>query len=420
MFEYIEAEESLISCLMMRGDALEDIYGVLSAEMFESGALGRAFMEYSKAFDEKRELTIEELMQRMSAAGFENYEINDVITRCAGKSAMAYQIKSYASVIQNHYKKRQIDKILGSTEIKDAEIDEQIDKIIGDLDSLRSGRVSEGHTVADITREHSERYFKDRDDTLILLNEDGIDSLTGGFQGGDLIILGARPSVGKSALAAQWAWEFARQGLTVGYYNCEMQEAALLERFIASKTGISITRIRLAKAFLNDEEQRYRKAVDELSKQDKIIIFTGAKTVSDIRKDMRHYKFDIIIIDYLQLLIVDNRYKGNRVAEVAELSQSIKSLAMDFNIPIIALSQLSRASESRQTKEPQLSDLRESGSLEQDASIVFFLWDKDETDRSQKGFKTSKSRNGLVDRYDLLFDGATMSFKAESKATPFD
>ena len=420
MFEYIEAEESLISCLMMRGDAIEDIYGQLSAEMFESGVLGKAYMEYSKAFDEKRELAIDELFQRMSAAGFEDYEINDAIARCAGKSAMAYQIKSYANVIQNHFKKKQIDKILGSMEIKDGNVDEQIDKIMSELDGVRGGKKNEGHTVADIAKEYGDRYFKDRENTLILLNEEGIDNLTGGFEGGDLIILGARPSVGKSALAAQWSWEFARQGLKVGYYNCEMQESALLERFIAAKTAISVTRVRLAKAFVNDEEARYRKAMEELLKQDKITIFTGAKTVNEIRNDMRHYKFDIIIIDYLQLLIVDDRYRGNRAAEVSELSQAIKRLAMDFKIPIIALSQLNRVSEGRQTKEPQLSDLRESGSLEQDASIVFFLWNKDETDRSLKGFKTSKSRYGIVDRYDLIFDGSKMSFKPECKATPFD
>ena len=219
MFEHIEAEESLISCLMMRGDALEDIYGVLSAEMFESGTLGRAFMEYSKAFDEKRELTIEELMQRMSAAGFEDYEINDAIARCAGKSAMAYQIKSYASVIQNHYKKRQIDRILGNADIKDADIDEQIDKIIGELDSVRGGKTSEGHTIAQITSRYKDTYFQDGENNLITLGDESIDNLTGGFQGGDVVLLGARPACGKSALATQWAEQLSRSGKNVGFYN---------------------------------------------------------------------------------------------------------------------------------------------------------------------------------------------------------
>lgn len=416
----IEAEESLISCLMMRGDALGDIYGQLSAEMFESGVLGKAYMEYLKAYDEKRELTLEELMLRMSAAGFEDYEINDAITRCAGKSAMAYQIKSYASVIQNRFKKRQIDRILGGLEIKDADVDEQIDKIMSELDGIRGGKVTEGHTIAQIAQQYSGDYFKDHENNLILLGEEKIDNLTGGFQGGDLVVIAARPSIGKSALAAQWAWDLAQQGLKVGYYNLEMQERAVLERFLASKSGIEVTRIRLALKFLNDEEERYKKAVEELSKQENIILYTGAKKVSDIRKDMREQHFDIVFVDYLQLLTPDGRYQGNRAAEVGQISRDLKELAMSFNTVIVGLSQLNRASEGRQTHEPNMADIRESGSIEQDASIIFILWNKKEDSRSEKGFKTEKSRNGICSRCDLIFDGSHMRFTVEGEETPFD
>ena len=179
-------------------------------------------------------------------------------------------------------------------------------------------------------------------------------------------------------------------------------------------------RIRLAKAFLNDAEARHNRAVNELLTQDKIVIFTGAKKVSDIRSDIRDHKFAILIIDYLQLLICTDRYKGNRVSEVGELSRELKDLAMSFNIPILALSQLNRASEGRQNKEPLMSEIRESGSIEQDASIIFIMWDKDTDDRSQKGFKTEKSRNGVCARYDLVFDGPSMKFKGENQVSPFE
>ena len=420
MFEYIEAEESLISCLMMRGDALEDIYGQLNAQMFESGTLGRAYMEYSKAFDEKRELTLEELSQRMTAAGFEMYEINDMLARCAGKTAMAYQIKSYASVIQNHYKKKQIDKILGGIDLKDAEIDEQIDKIIGDLDGIRSSKVSEGHTVAEITKQYKDDYFCDMDKKMILLGDSAIDNMTGGFQPGDLVVVGARPSVGKSALATQWAEQLAQSGQKVGYYNLEMQDRALYERFIASKSGIETTRVRLAKAFLNDEEAKYKQAVDELSKQENIVIFTGAKKVSEIRQDVREYKFGVVIIDYVQLLTPNGRYQGNRAAEVSEISRDCKNLAMDFGCVVLALTQLNRASEGRSDKRPTMADIRESGSIEQDASVIFLMWQGDENDRSQKAFEIVKSRNGRVGRADYIFDGAHLRFTHDSQETPFD
>lgn len=420
MFERIEAEESLIGCLLSDNNSIEKVYGILSPEMFESGVLGAAYHEYQKAFDEKRSLTLVELKQRMEGIGYKDYEINDSLMKAATSGSMSFQISGFANAILNHWKKRQIDKILGSTEISEADVDGQIDKLIGDLDGLRGGSVSKGHTVAEIANQYSEDYFCDKDKNLILLGDEEIDNLTGGFQGGDIILLGARPGCGKTALAMQWAWQFSAQGLKVGYYNCEMQEAAILERMISSKSGLSTTRIRLAKAFLNDEEERYRKAVDELSKQDRIIVFSGTKTVNDIRNDMREHNFGVILVDYLQLLSCGDRYRGNRVAEVGELSRSLKEVAMHFSVPIIALSQLSRASEGRNTREPQLFDLRESGSLEQDASVVFFLWDKDDTDHSKKGFKTSKSRNGVCGRNDLIFDGASMTFKPESKATPFD
>ena len=420
MYEYMEAEESLISCLMTRGDSVEDIYGTLTPEMFESSTLGKAFSEYVTAFDEKRELTLEELSQRMAAAGFEDYEINDALTRCAMKSAMSFQIKSYASVIQNHYKKKQIDKILGSTEIKDGEVDEQIERLISDLDGLRGGKVSKGHTVAEITKQFENDYFCDKDKDLILLGDETVDNITGGFESGDLAVIGARPSVGKSALATQWAEQLAKNGHKIGYYNLEMQERSLYERFIASKSGIETTRVRLAKAFLNDEEERYRKAVEELHKQENIIIYTGAKKVSEIRQDVRENKFDVVIIDYLQLVTPNSRYQGNRTAEVSEISRDCKNIAMDYGCVVIALTQLNRASEGRADRKPTMADIRESGSIEQDASIIFLMWQADEEDRSKKAFEIVKSRNGRVGRADYIFDGAHLRFQHESEITPFD
>ena len=414
-----EAEESLISCLLSDSESIEKVY-TLEPQMFQSEVYGKVFYECKKAFDEHTELTLAEMKQKLQANGIKDYEIDDALERALNTSAMGFQAEGYGKAILNHYKKTCVDRILERSLLKDAEIENQIDGLIDDLEKLRGGDVSSGKTVADLTKEYEDRYFCEKNNSLILLGEDGIDNLTGGFQGGDLVLLGARPSVGKSALATQWAWQFAKQGLRVGYYNCEMQEAACFERFIAAKTGISVTRVRLAKAFNNDEEERYRRAVRELSQQENIILFTGAKKINEIRNDQRKYKFSIIIIDYLQLLFVDDRYSGNRAAEVQELSLGLKRIAMDYKIPIIALTQLNRASESRANKEPQLFDLRESGSLEQDASTVFFLWNKSEEDTTQKGFKTAKSRAGTLDRYDLIFDGASMSFRSEHGNTPFD
>ena len=413
-----EAEESLISCLMTEPECIEGVINTLSPEMFESSILGRLYFEYRKAFDDRKSLTLVQLHQNLEK-DYQPYEIEDVIRRCAVMSALPFQIKGFAEVIVKHYKASCVKAMIERADIDDAKIEDQIDQMIGNLELLRGGATSEGHTVMEIAELYRNDYFNGAKKPLVYLDVDQIDGMTGGFQGGDIVLLGARPSVGKSALAMQWAESFAKQGKRVGYYNLEMQERSCFERFVASKSGLEITRIRKATKFNNDEEERYSYAVNELLKQENIMLFTGAKSVADIRKDQREHKFDILIIDYLQLLSVDNRYQGNRAAEVGELSRNLKMLATYFDIPVLCLSQLNRGSEARSNKEPTMADLRESGSLEQDASIIFLMWNLDPADKTRKMLKTEKSRSGTCGSVELAFDGARMHFELAENIAPF-
>jgi len=419
MFEYIEAEESLISCLITRPDAIENVYNSLSPEMFESGILGRMYLEYRKGFENNKELTYIELKQAI-ASDYKDYEIDEAFANCVKRDALAFQIGGYASTIINHYKKTTAEKILERAELKDATVEEQLDRLINELNGLRNNEVSRTQTVSEITEEYHDKYFKDQDRPKTMLNIEDMDSMIGGFEGGDLVIIGARPAVGKSALVTQWAQKWAKDGLKVGFYNLEMTDKQIYERLVAAKSGIEITRLRLATRFLNDEQPRYEKAVEELKEQKNLYISTGGKKVADIRSDMRKMAYDIVIIDYLQLLVADERYHGNRAAEVGEISRQLKAIAIDFSIPVIALSQLNRASEGRENKEPSMGELREAGNLEQDASVIILMWNKDADDRSQKGCKVEKSRQGKTGRCDMRFDGAHVSFTPESQITPFD
>ena len=418
MYECIEAEEALVSCLISEPESVENVYGMLSPEMFESSILGKMFYEYRKAFDEKKKLTMIELHQIM-ANDFKDYEISDALGRCVKADAFPFQIRNFAEVIVKHYKASCISAMLSRTEINEADVDKQIEQMIADLESLQGGSTSEGSTIAEITEEYKDKYFNGENESVKFLGVEEIDKLTGGFQGGDLVILAGRPASGKSSLALQWAEMFANQGLKVGYYNLEMQKQAVYERLIAGKSGIEVVRIRKATKFCNEEEKQYKWAVEELSKQDKIVIFTGSKSAADIRKDQREYKFGIIIVDYLQLMIPGSRYQGNRAAEVSQISRDLKDIAMSYDVPVLALSQLNRASESRKDKEPMMADIRESGAIEQDASIIFMLWNSDDNDRSQKGFKTEKSRAGQCGRVDLVFIGAKMRFELADNVSPF-
>lgn len=420
MYERIEAEECLISCLIADLKVMEQVYGMLSPDMFDNGVLGCAFNEYRKAFDEKKDLTVSELQQRLESAGFKDYEIEDAIRKAINQKCFGFQITGYANAVVAHWKKTCVDSILNRIEVKEGSVDDQIEGLIKDLEDLRGGKTSEGHTVAELTEQYKDDYFSDRDVPLIFVNDEDIDGMTGGFQNGDLVLLGARPATGKSALAVQWAETFAKAGAKVAYYNCEMQERNVFERFVAAKSGIEITRIRRAKAFLNEEKRKYDRAVEELLNQHGITLYTGAKKVSEIRKDVREKKFNIVVVDYLQLLIADSRYSGNRTAEVGQISRDLKNLAMDMNTVVFALSQLNRSSEGRSDRRPSVADLRESGSLEQDASIIFLLWDSNIDDRTQKMLAVSKSRNGKCGEIQMTFDGAHLHFTNENRRTPFD
>jgi replicative DNA helicase len=420
MFERIEAEESLVSCLLTDWTSMEKVYGMLSPDMFDEGIFGAVFNEYHKAFDENKELTLSELEQLLEKDGYKNYEIEDALTRAASKTTFSWQIEGHANAILSHWKKKCVDNIIGHTQIMEGDVDNQIDSLITDLEALRAGQKTDAETVAEITERYKDCYFIEKNTPTAKLNVDELDGLIGGFEGGDLVIVGARPAVGKSALVTQWAEMFANMGLRVGFYNLEMTTKQMYERFVAAKSGIEITRIRMATRFHNDEESRYKKAVEELTKQDMLFISTGAKKVTDIRSDMRKEKYDILIVDYFQLLIADERYRGNRQAEVGYISSQLKAIAMDYSIPVIALSQLNRASEGRQSKEPTMGELREAGNLEQDASTIILMWNLDESDHSKKGLKVEKSRQGKVGRCDMIFDGSHMRFKPENQISPFD
>ena len=418
MYEALEAEQAVIACLIQRSESVEDTLDLLSPEMFEVSVLGGMYFEYRKAFDDRRDLTMVELKQNLQTQYTEE-EINEALRNCVASSAMAYQIRNYAEVVARHYKKTTVDAIFSRTELQDATIDRQIESLISDLESLQGGDTSDGCTVADLVDQFSGDYFTDKEKNLIFLGVEQIDSLTGGFEGGDIILLGARPGCGKSSLAMQWAELIAQQGEKVAYYNLEMQRAAVYERFVAAKSGIEIQRIRRATTFHNDEGELYSAANEELRKQTNITIYNGSKRVSDIRNDVRKTKPSVVIIDYLQLIQVSDRYHGNRAAEVGEISHSLKAIAMDYDVKLICLVQLNRAIESRRDHKPMLSDIRESGDLEQDASIVMFLYDTNETDKSEKCLDVAKSRQGQTGSVPLVFEGARLRFELAENVAPF-
>lgn len=239
-----------------------------------------------------------------------------------------------------------------------------------------------------------------------------LDRLTAGFQPSDLILVAARPSMGKTAFTLNIATYVAvHERKPVAFFSLEMSKEQLVQRMLCAEGGIDSQRLR--KGELDDEWPKLVEAADRLSGAPIYIDDTPGITVMELRSKARRLKaehgLDLVIIDYLQLMQGRGGKSGdNRQQEISEISRSLKALARELSVPVIALSQLSRSVESRQVKRPMLSDLRESGSLEQDADIVMFLYREDyyteETDKQNiTEVIIAKHRNGPVDKIDLFF-----------------
>jgi replicative DNA helicase len=272
---------------------------------------------------------------------------------------------------------------------------------------------------------HIDELLKETFDRLMKLYEEGaevtgvpsgfrdVDRLTSGFQPGNLIILAARPSMGKSGLALNMAANLGvRHGTPVALFTLEMSKAEVTQRLMCSEAKVESQRLRTGK-LAQEDWSRLTSACDKLAKAPIYIDDSGSTTMMEIRSKSRRLKMrepelGLVIVDYLQLMTTETRSE-NRVQEVSEISRNLKRLARDLDVPVLALSQLSRAVEQRHDKRPILSDLRESGSIEQDADLVFFIYrdeyyNPDDTDsQGIAEVHLAKHRNGPTDLVKLSF-----------------
>ena len=401
-------EANAISCLLINENAIADV-PELKPEMFENAILGAMYREFLVAYDTGKSTNIILIKQKLDDF-FDEKELHNAIITVSNLSFTSVGFKAYAFSIVNAYKARMLNKYLSTIQITENSYNVAAQGIINEIDRLNGDKSSESLALSQIAKKFADKYFCEKEDTSISTGITKLDEMVS-FEGGDMIVIGARPAVGKSAFVTQISTHIANNGLKVGFFNLEMLEQQMFERFIVSESGIGLTRLKRAVCFLNGEKERYYSAVEKLKKNDRIIISTGRKTVSEISRECRHQKFDIVIIDYLQLVKADKSYRGNRTAEVGEISKAIKGLAMDLNIPIIALSQMNRVSEMKDDKEPTMSELREAGDIEQDASVIILLWNSDKDDKSIKSCKVEKNRQGEIGTTYLRFDGDHMRFR---------
>lgn len=411
-----EAEAGVIGCVLIDNNSINDVYTVLKPEMFGTDLGADMYAEMLAMYDRGENINPISLSQALEDERRESSEILNVAKESILVAPTSAIIKSYASTIVKDYRSRAAKELFQRVSLKPCDIDGTIAEVMARLEELQESKEVRSKSLKQIVKENRGKYFNEHvGEGLVKTGFYNLDNCLGGLEGGDITVIGARPGVGKSALVTQMIGQMAVKGRRVGYFNLEMNESQVYERFVSRLSELSLTRVRRAKMFLGGEKELFDKANDEMSGYD-VIVSTGSKSVGEIRSESRHQKFDVMIIDYLQLIKADRRY-ANRASEVGDISKAIKALAFELHIPVVLLSQLNRLSEAKETKEPTMAELRESGDIEQDASNILLMWNVSENHK-YKALKVEKQRQGETMKEGIVFDGEHMRF--EERRESFD
>lgn len=438
----IEAEQAVLGAMLIDKEAIAKATEVLSADDFYREAhrvIFSAMLELYNKNEAVDMVTVTEILKR-------DNKLEDIggiayITSLANVVLTAANVKYHAEIVAEKSVLRQLVRV--STEI--AAMGYEANEDVGTLLDTAESRILE------ISNRKKKNDFTAINDILmdsvqsiesLLQNKGGLtglpagfadlDKLTSGLHPSDFIILAARPSMGKTALALNIVQNVALRAhkviggepRSVAFFSLEMSKEQLVNRMLCAEAGIDSQRLRVGE--MHDEDWKHLwDACDTMSRAKIYIDDTAGITAMDMRSRARRLKaehgLDLIVVDYLQLMQGSGKRNnsGDRQQEVSEISRSLKALARELDVPVLALSQLSRSVESRQVKRPMLSDLRESGSLEQDADIVAFLYREDyynpETENKHTELIIAKHRNGPVDTVNLFFQKQFTKFVGFTK-----
>ena len=430
---HLDAERAVLGSLMIDPDALIKVANFLRAEDFFRER-HQWIYEAMSALNEKREpldfvTIVDELERRgqLAEIGGPAY-LTDLIS----STPTAMYIDSYARIVERAAVLRRLISAAGK--IAELAYDEaqNVEEVVDRAEQIIFG-VSESRIHRDLTPVRAiMSNVVDRIDFLAR-NQDTLmgvptgftmlDRMLGGLQKSDLIILAARPGMGKSSLALSIAQNAAkRQGARVAVFSLEMSSEQLVQRLLSMETAIDSHRLRMGDIHDAGEWDILLAAANTLSNTNIFIDDTPGASVTDIRTKARRlyaeHGLDLLIIDYMQLMTGQGGGRGgeNRQQEISFISRSLKALARELNVPVIALSQLSRAVESRTDKRPMLSDLRESGSIEQDADVVLFIYrddyyNEDSERQNIADVLVAKHRHGSTGTVSLYFRKELTQFR---------
>lgn len=438
-----EAEASLLGALLIDADAIVKIADTIDVEDFYDERYQHIYEAIKHLYEKHSPVDVLTLADQLKSVGYlDTVGGPAALTELTNFVPTAAHVEQYAEIVAQKALRRRLIK--ASQDIVGYGFDEarNLQQLIEEAES-RLFEVSQRHIKQDITS--LETILSESFDRLDELHKDkgkirgvptgykDLDNILAGLQKSDLFILAARPSMGKTALALNIAHNVAlKSELPVLLFSLEMSKEQLVDRMLAMESGVDAWALRTGN--LTDADfEKLGQAMGSLSEAQIFIDDSPGITVSDLRTKARreaHTRpLGLIIVDYLQLMSGGSRFGGdfNRVQEISEISRGLKGIARELNVPLMALSQLSRSVESRSPQIPQLADLRESGSIEQDADVVAFIYREDyynpETDRKNvTDILIKKHRNGPTGGVELYFEKEKQRFRSldTKHSTPFD
>lgn len=428
-----EAEASLLGAILIDTDAIVKIADAVTVADFYEERHARIYEAVLQLYEKHKPIDVLTLANQLKATGFLDMVGGaSYLTELTNFVPTAAHVEQYAEIVAQKALRRRLIK--ASQEIVGLGYDEakSLQELIESAES-ELFKVSQQHIQQDVSS--IETILSESFDRLDELHKDkgkirgvptgfkDLDDILAGLQRSDLFILAARPSMGKTAFSLNLAHNVAvNSGEAVLIFSLEMSKEQLVDRMLSIESGVDAWALRTGNLTDNDFE-KIGQAMGTLSEAQIYIDDTPGITVSDLRTKARreaHTRpIGLIIVDYLQLMSGGAKFGGdfNRVQEISEISRGLKGIARELNVPMIALSQLSRSVESRSPQIPQLSDLRESGSIEQDADVVAFIYREDyynpETDRRNiTDIFIKKHRNGPTGAVELYFDREKQRFRS--------
>ena len=431
-----DAEASLLGAILIDPESLVKIADNLSTEDFYDPKHRRIYQAVTDLYSENSAIDVLTIADKLK----NNDDLDTVggpsyLTELTNYVPTASHIEQYAEIVAQKALRRRL--ITVSKEMTELSMDEskKLSELVEEAEA-RLFEVSQKHTKQNIIS--LEEVLATSFDRLDELHKDkgqirglptgykDLDNILAGFQKSDLVVLAARPSMGKTALALNFAHNIAVQSAEpVLMFSLEMSKEQLVDRLLSMESGVDAWALRTGNLSDNDFE-KIAQAMGTLSEAQIYIDDSPGITISDLRTKARREahkrQLGLIVVDYLQLMSGGSRFggDGNRVQEISEISRGLKGVARELNVPILALSQLSRSVENRHPQIPQLADLRESGSIEQDADVVAFIYREDyynpDTERKKiTDILIKKHRNGPTGGVELYFDNEKQRFRPIDK-----